>query len=310
MNQIIIFNCRLVAGLLAVLFAVSCNSTNRQELPVEEIRQVANGFNGEVGIYVKDLVTGAEFEIDADTVFPTASMVKVPILIKIFDKIERGELEYQMKLEYGPEPDYEYSGDIISNLQPGTEVALSRIIHLMMSTSNNTASLWNQYLAGTGTSVNRWLEQNGFEQTRVNSRTDGRAEAFKKYGWGQTTPREMAQLIEGIYRGDVVSPVASEQMYRIMGRNYHDSEALSEIPPTVNVVSKNGAVSASRSEVVLVNAPSGDYLFCIITKNQDDRSWEHDNEGWILIRNLSSILYRHFEPESAWRPGAGGSKYF
>ncbi len=270
---------------------------------------MTEGFKGDIGIYVKDLKTGAEFAVNADTIFPSASMVKIPIMVKIFDKIEKGELDYQMELKYGPEPDYEYSGDIISNLIPGTEVALSELIHLMMSTSNNTASLWNQYLAGTGTEINRWLEENGFESTRVNSRTDGRVEEFEMYGWGQTTPREIARLVEGIFKGDVVNKTASEQMYRIMSRNYWDGEALSQIPPTVNVASKNGAVRASRSEVLLVNAPSGDYLFSVITKNQEDTGYEYNNEGWVIARKLSAILYSHFESQSSWEPDEGLKNY-
>jgi beta-lactamase class A len=293
------------------LIAISCQNTdyNRSELPAQEIQELIQNFGGDIGIYVKDLETGAELEVNADTIFPTASLVKIPILIKIFDKIEQGELDYQMELKYGPEPDYEYSGDIISNLTPGTEVALSELIHLMMTTSNNTASLWNQYLAGTGTEINRWLAENGFDSTRVNSRTDGRSEDFQAYGWGQTTPREMAGMVEGIFKGEVVSETASEQMYRIMSRNYWDGEALSQIPPTVNVASKNGAVRASRSEVLLVNAPSGNYLFSVITKNQEDTSYEYDNEGWVVIRKLSSLLYHHFEPNSDWAPDAGIKKY-
>jgi len=37
-----------------------------------------------------------------------------------------------------------------------------------------------------------------------------------------------------------------------------------------------GAVDESRSEVVLLNAPHGDYVFCVINKNQQDTSkvWE------------------------------------
>jgi beta-lactamase class A len=293
------------------LIAISCqnNDYKRSDLPAQEIQELIQNFGGDIGIYVKDLETGAEFEVNADTIFPTASLVKIPILIKIFDKIEQGELDYQMELKYGPEPDYEYSGDIISNLTPGTEVALSELIHLMMTTSNNTASLWNQYLAGTGTEINRWLAENGFDSTRVNSRTDGRSEDFQAYGWGQTTPREMAGMVEGIFKGEVVSETASEQMYRIMSRNYWDGEALSQIPPTVNVASKNGAVRASRSEVLLVNAPSGNYLFSVITKNQEDTSYEYDNEGWVVIRKLSSLLYHHFEPNSDWTPDAGLKKY-
>ncbi|MDZ7755647.1 serine hydrolase [Rhodohalobacter sp.] len=296
---------------IVCLIFISCNSNDyqRSDLPTQEIQDLIQDFRGDIGIYVKDLETGAEFEVNADTIFPTSSMVKIPILIKLFDKIEQGELDYQMEVKYGPEPAYEYSGDIISNLIPGTEVALSELIHLMMSMSNNTASLWNQYLAGTGTEINRWLEENGYASTRVNSRTEGRDGDFQMYGWGQTTPREIAELVEGIYNGEVVSKTASEQMYRIMSRNYWDGEALSQIPPTVNVASKNGAVRASRSEVLLVNAPSGDYLFSVITKNQEDISYEYDNEGWVIIRELSSLLYNHFEPESDWKPDEGLKQY-
>lgn len=304
---------RIIAVFLPVILILltTCSEPglNRADLPAEEIKELIRDFDGEIGIYIKDLETGAEFEVNADTIFPTASMVKIPIMVKIFDKIENGELEYQMELMYGPEPAYEYSGDIVSNLIPGTEVALSELIHLMMSTSNNTASLWNQYLAGTGTEINRWLDENGYESMRVNSRTDGRDEYFQLYGWGQTTPREIAGLVEGIFKGEIVSRAASEQMYRIMSRNYWDGEALSQIPPTVQVASKNGAVRASRSEVLLVNAPSGDYLFSVITKNQKDIGYEYENEGWVIIRKLSSLLYNHFEPGSDWKPAEEYKKY-
>lgn len=304
-------NVRVGFILIVCLTFISCNNNEnkRSDLPAQEIKELIQNFRGDIGIYVKDLETGAEFEVNADTIFPTASMVKIPILIKTFDKIEKGELDYQMEVKYGPEPDYEYSGDVISNLIPGTEVALSKLIHLMMSTSNNTASLWNQYLAGTGTEINRWLAENGYASTRVNSRTEGRTEDFQAYGWGQTTPREIAGLMEGIFRGEVVNRTASEQMYRIMSRNFWDGEALSQIPPTVNVASKNGAVRASRSEVLLVNAPSGDYLFSVITKNQEDTSYDYDNEAWVVIRKLSSLLYNHFEPHSEWTPDEELKKY-
>jgi beta-lactamase class A len=293
-----------------VILFTACQSYDRADIPEDEIRKLIEDFEGVAGVYVKDLVTGAAFDMNADTVFPTASMIKVPIMVKVFDRIEKGELGYRDVLEYGPEPDYQYSGDIISDLKPGTEVTLAELIHLMMSASNNTASLWNQYLAGSGTAINEKMAELGLEHTRVNSRTDGRGDAFSQYGWGQTSPREMATLVEKIYMGEVVSNHASEQMTRIMSRNYWDMVALSEIPPSIHVLSKNGSVSRSKSEVLLVHAPSGDYLFCVITKNQEDRRNEYDNAGWVLAREVSRILYNHFEPESDWIPNPDRNQYW
>ena len=89
-------------------------------------------------------------------------------------------------------------------------------------------------------------------------------------------------------------------MYRILTRIYWNGEALSEIPPYVQAASKQGALDRSRSEVVLVNAPSGDYVFCVITKNQQDESWEDANEGFVLLRDVSKLLWRYFEPGYGW----------
>jgi beta-lactamase class A len=179
---------------------------------------------------------------------------------------------------------------------------------LSITTSDNTASLWLQKFVG-GENINKWLEANGFASTRMNSRTAGRQGDWRKYGWGQTTPREMATLVKMIHQGDAVSPAASERMYRNMIRIYWDAEALSQIPPYIQAASKQGAVDSSRSEVVMVNAPHGDYVFCITTKNQKDTSWTPDNEGYRMIRSLSKLLWNYYEPKSDWKPAPGVEKY-
>jgi beta-lactamase class A len=66
---------------------------------------------------------------------------------------------------------------------------------------------------------------------------------------------------------------------------------------------------ASRSEVVLVNAPSGDYVFAVITKGQEDTSYEMDNEGYVLIRKVSALLWKTFEPKHPWSPDAEATRY-
>ena len=107
----------------------------------------------------------------------------------------------------------------------------------------------------------------------------------------------MANLFERIYKKEIFSDSSSNQMMRLLGRNYWDEEGLSAIPPTVEVFSKNGAVNASRSEVMLVNAPHHPYVVCIVTKNNKDQSWNATNEAWTLTRKLSALLWNYFEPK-------------
>lgn len=295
----------LLVGLLFISTIVvhaqpTTNYMEDRELQAK-LEQLVQGFRGDVGVYVRHLSSGRTAAIHADTLFPTASMIKVPIMLKTFDLIDQGALDYHQKLVY--RDSLLYAGeDILGSFKDGEEIALSKVVMLMITTSDNTASLWLQHLAGTGTAINEWLAANGYEKTRVNSRTEGRRKDWERYGWGQTTPREMAELLVMIRERRAVSPAASDEMYRALTRIYWNEEALSQIPPATQAASKQGAVSASRSEVVLVNAPHGDYVFCVITNNQEDMSWEPDNEGYVLLRDVSRLLWQHFEPHSDWQP--------
>jgi beta-lactamase class A len=106
----------------------------------------------------------------------------------------------------------------------------------------------------------------------------------------------MAELLVMIREGRAVSPSASNRMYRMLSGSFWMNEGLSAIPAHVNVASKQGEVDRSRSEVMLVNAPAGDYVLCIITKNQTDTSYDADNPGYVLIRAVSAQVYAHFNP--------------
>ncbi|HEY0299427.1 MAG TPA: serine hydrolase [Arachidicoccus sp.] len=259
-----------------------------------------DSFHGVAGVYVRSLETNKIAAVNADTIFPTASIVKVPILVGIFDKINKGQLSYHQSFVYHDSLAKAGSG-LMQFFKDSTPVTLDVLSALMISYSDNTAALWCQGLVG-GAGINNILDSLGLKKTRVNSFTKGREINRKEYGWGQTTPREMAELLAMIRDGKVVSPVASEEMYRLMSHIFYDGYALSQIPPYVQVAAKQGMVNDSRSELVLVNAPHGDYVFYIATKNIKDQSWNDDsNEAWNLQRKVSALLWNYFEPKSGWK---------
>ena len=267
------------------------------------------GFDGVVGVYVRHLGTGATAAVRADERFPTASLVKVPLLAAVFDRIEAGELSLDQRLAFRDSLRYdEDEGELFAQLRDSSTVFLHSAVEQMLSASDNTASLWLQALVG-GERVNAWLAERGFEHTRVNSRTPGRRLDWEAYGWGQTTPREMADLVLRIVEGRAVSPAADDEMHRLLTRTHWDDEALAALPPSVQAASKQGAVSRSRSEVVYVHAPSGPYVFCVITKDQGDTRYAPENAGYVLIRRLSRLFWTSFEPGSQWRPVPGVERY-
>jgi beta-lactamase class A len=270
----------------------------------KKLLALVHGFRGDVGIYVRHLGTGATVEINADDVFPTASLIKLPILLTLFDQVERGVLDLDARVSYPDTLNYAYveSTDVVGYMTAGDTLPLSELAFLMLSISDNVASLWIQALVGGGIAVNEWLAAHGFERTRVNSRTPDREDARREFGWGQTTPREIAQVLVMIRAGRAISASASERMYRMLTKTYWDDRGVAQIPPHVQVASKQGFVDRSRSEVLLVNAPGGDYVLAVITKNQRDTSYAYDSEGYTLLRNVSRTVYEHFSPTDPWRP--------
>ena len=302
----------VLAAALAVLSLGAC-ATAQPATPAappparpslqQQVEAAIAGFDGVVGVYAEHLATGDRAEVRADTVFPTASVVKVLLLVGTFDAIVHSALAYDQALVYCDSLAYP-GEDLTAVLRDSSTVPLSEAVMLMMTASDNTASLWLQRLVGDA-AVNEWLARRGFEHTRVNSRVPGREADRTRLGWGQTTPREMARLVTLVRRGEAVSPGADEEMYRAMTRSYWNDEALAALPPTVKAAPKQGAVDRSRSEVVLVNAPHGDYVSCVITKNQADTSYEASNAGFVLLRTLSALFWAHFEPDSGWAPPAG-----
>ena len=274
----------------------------------KQLRELLDSFHGTAGIYVRNLRTGKEAAINADTIFPTASIVKVPILVGIFKKIDEGVYTYHQPLVYRDSIARGGSG-LMQFFKDSTPTDLRTLISLMLSHSDNTAAVWCEKLAGGGTEINSWLNDHGFKYTRVNARTPGREKADEEYGWGQTTPKEMANLMVMIREGKTVSKAASEIMYRDLTDVFWDEYALSQIPPYVQEASKQGMVNDSRSEAVLVNAPHGDYVFYIATKNNKDQRWQTDNEAWQLARDVSAFLWNYFEPHYGWKPALGVEKY-
>lgn len=277
------------------LYQLSYSQYKTDERLEARLKILADSFHGTAGIYTLNLKTGREAAINADTIFPTASIVKIPILIGIFDKIAQGTYTLHQPLIYHDSLAKKGSG-LLQFYKDSSETDLKTIITLMITHSDNTAAVWCEKLAGGGPAINAWLEAHDFRDTRVNARTPGREHDREMFGWGQTTPREMARLLTMIRQEKAVSPAASQTMYRIMTQSFWDEYALSQLPPYVQAASKQGMVDDSRSELVMVNASHGDYVFYVATKNNTDKRWVPDNEAWQLARKVSRLLWNYYEP--------------
>src|SRR6201986_4427397 len=120
---------------LSILFIVAFCATAFAQTDnklTAQLQDAIKGFNGQVGIYVKNLKTGKTAAINADTLFPTASMIKVSIQCGVFDKIEKGELAYNQKLTY--RDSLLYPGeDILGSFKDKDTIELSKAVLLRIT---------------------------------------------------------------------------------------------------------------------------------------------------------------------------------
>lgn len=284
-----------------LLTALTASAQKTDHALQKNLEVLLAGFHGKIGVFVYDLKNNKTVAVNAGEIYPTASMIKIPILIGIMHKIHDGEFQFHQRMTYTDSLFYSEGDDMLASFKSGESIELGRVISLMLSYSDNCASLWLQGLSGGGAVINKYLEDLGMKHTRVNSRTEGRKDDWKMYGWGQTTPQELATLMKMIVERKIIDKQYSEKMLRMLGRQFWDEEAISEIPPDVFVADKNGAVDASRGEVIYVNGKHP-YIFAVCSKENADTSWDYNNEAWVLIRKLSAMLWDHYNPKNKWQP--------
>lgn len=284
-----------------LLTALTASAQKTDHALQKNLEVLLAGFHGKIGVFVYDLKNNKTVAVNAGEIYPTASMIKIPILIGIMHKIHDGELQFHQRMTYTDSLFYSEGDDMLASFKSGESIELGRVISLMLSYSDNCASLWLQGLSGGGAVINKYLEDLGMKHTRVNSRTEGRKDDWKMYGWGQTTPQELATLMKMIVERKIIDKQYSEKMLRMLGRQFWDEEAISEIPPDVFVADKNGAVDASRGEVIYVNGKHP-YIFAVCSKENADTSWDYNNEAWVLIRKVSAMLWDHYNPKNKWQP--------
>lgn len=279
-----------------------------------ELERVAAGHHGILGLGLKNLDTGEELTVNGDEPFPTASTIKLAVLCAVFDELSSpsGRLkDYYATRTYDAATSTGGSG-FVQRFRDGSKVEIKELLHFMVTVSDNVATNMLVDAIGGLQTVNDWLMNHQFKTTRMASLVGGRsvwdAEMRTVWGLGVTTPNEMRRLCEMIVKGEAGSTSATDEMLRLLGHQYFDGSIPAEIPPTVWVGSKGGAVNRSRSDNAIVMSPGGRYVLSVFTKDNEDTSWKSTNEAERNIGRISRMVYQHFNPESTWKRSEGTEK--
>ncbi len=264
----------------------------------KSVAQMIELHRGVVGAAAKHLGTGESFAWNADQPLPTASLIKLPIMLTAYRQIDAGKLSPDDVIELKSDDKVPGSGVLTEHFSPGLKLSLRDAIELMIVYSDNTAT--NLVIDQIGLPATTALMQEiGCPETQLNSKvylreTSIAPERSQKYGLGSTTAAEMIQIIESIYKQEAASPESCEAMLGHLRRCDDRTKAPRYLPDGVPVAHKTGAVSATRCDAGVIESKAGPLAFCILTNDNADRGWSDENEAELLAAAFGKTLYDHY----------------
>jgi beta-lactamase class A len=275
------------------------SSTSTRSTPVRadtsalrhKLDSIAGAHHGIVGYSVIDVENGVRISRRGDEKFPTASLIKVPILVTVYDLVAKGQLSLDdpitvLKIDQVP------GSGVIQYFHNGTILTVRDAAWLMTTISDNTATnllldrivirrVWNK------------MDSLGLHDTRVHSKSFLHVSSIAmdssvKYGLGVTTPNEMARLFELLARGKAVNPSADSAMLEILENN-ENNDKLQRFVYGVRAAHKSGETDQVRTECSLYYLRNR-IVACVLTKENQDQRYAVDAEAHLTIGRMGEAI--------------------
>jgi beta-lactamase class A len=257
------------------------------------LESIANAHKGVVGYSIHNIDTGERLSRRGAETFPTASLIKVPVMVTVFDLVAKNQLSLDDPLTMLGIDKVGGSG-VLFLLQSGLTLKVRDAVALMIATSDNTAT---NLLLDRIVIRRVWekMESLGLPHTKVHHKVSTFSssvapDSTAKYGLGVTTPDEMARLFELIARGQAVNAKSDSAMLAMLDDN-QDSYQMQRFVSGVRAPHKTGSVNAARTECAIFYLQSR-VVACALTKENVDQRWLVDNEAQVTLGRIGEAVVK------------------
>src|SRR5262245_36461108 len=257
------------------------------------VHDIADKFDGVIGIVIRDLTDRRTLSLNADRVFPTASSIKIAVLLELYrqDQEMRSGTKGKARLDdtYTFDPkDLVEDSRIMAGLTPGvTHVTNRDLAQFMVAVSDNAAA--NILIDRVGKdSVNATLRGLGLSKTMLRRKMIDIA-AARRGDENVATPEEMVRLLEAIYKQKVLSKETTAALIKQLS-TLKQSYIPRLLPESVQVANKPGELEAVRTDSGIVFAPNRPFAISVMT------AYDHDEQAAErVISEVALESYRYFE---------------
>lgn len=234
-----------------------------------------DGLPARTSLYARHLPSDREIAIRADEPMNALSVIKIPVMVLAYRDADAGTLDLDDRYRIRPE-DLRRGSGLLQTFAPGLEPTYRDLVTQMIITSDNTAT--DIMIERVGQErVNAMLSELGYGQTRLRATTghlfrrvwvmadpanealshrevfergfpsdpDASARTFRFEGdpeeWlGSITAREIAGLLAQIHNGEVASRASSDEMIRVLERQFYSTRLPRYIRFRASVAHKTG----------------------------------------------------------------------
>lgn len=290
------------------------------------LQELSDAFPGVIGVAVRDIKTGEEVSINGDRPFPMASVYKVPIMVEVFRQIEAKKFSLDDRIELGDEHRTLGSG-VLTLLSNGLNPTVKDLITLMIVLSDNEATdiLLKKVGAENVTATMRSMGLNNVRVDRTTfelirdylgfmdetsrgktykeiitmSRTrqitpEKQAEAEREFARVMkdvSSPRDMALLLEKIYKGEAASKESCQMMMTILGRQMFNQRLPRYLPESSQMAHKTGTIGSTTNDAGVMFVRGNPIAIAVFTVDKRTARGEVEER----MGRLTRMIYDFFD---------------
>lgn len=307
-------NYLLFLALLCALPAAGKGAPGTQEKLIQETIRLEARYGGHLGFMARNLNTGETVSYNASERFPTASVIKLPVLATFFQLADEKKIDPNETITL-TKADMKPGSGILQLLSDGDRITLLDAVKLMITQSDNTATnLVLDRLAPTHQErldvVNEFMARKGLKNTRLLNRlfsfeTKQRTPEAIRYGVGVSTPEDMVALLTALYSKTLLAPASCDAMVGILKSQFYREMIPRYLPEEdcqfLDVANKTGSVNETKVDVALILSDKANIALAIFVDKHPDHRGDIENGGILLGSMVARAVWNHFTGSSGYQ---------
>ena len=246
---------------------------------------------GNVGIMVEDLATGLSSSVNAGAQMPAASTIKIPVMVEVFKRLAHGDFDLNRKVTL-QQSDRDWGWGDLSDAPRGSRYTVSKLLQLMITESDNTATNMLIRLVGRR-AINDEMLDLGLTQTSLHDYI--RSEGPIRYAL-RSSCSDMVRLMTAMARYQLIDEWSSREMIAIMSGQHHNGLIPQPLPRGTTIAHKTGELHDTLNDVGIVYLNSEPYAIAVMATNLPTL-----DAGYRFIQGVSRIAYHELAQFSLWR---------